>query len=92
MYAQRGPEGLRVLQGLLGMAEKYPCAQLERAASLAVRHGAWRLRDLKRLIEQSAPPPQQQFTFLETHPLIRGLDAYEKLIPVCFNQNKEKTA
>ena len=90
MYAQRGPEGLRVLQGLLGLAEKYPCAQLERAASLAVRHGAWRLRDLKRLIEQSAPPPQQQFTFLETHPLIRGLEAYEKLIPVCFNQNNQQ--
>jgi len=90
MYAQRGPEGLRVLQGLLGLAEKYPCAQLERAASLAVRHGAWRLRDLKRLLQQSTPPPQQQFTFLETHPLIRGLEAYEKLIPVCFNQNSKQ--
>jgi transposase len=89
MYAQRGPQGLRVLQGLLGLAEKYPCAQLERATRLAAQHGAWRLRDLKRLMEQTATPPQQQFTFLETHPLIRGLDAYEQFIPACFNQNTQ---
>jgi len=87
MYAQRGPEGLRVLQGLLGLAEKHPCAQAERAAGLASQHGAWRLRDLRRLIQQTGPPPQQQFDFLETHPLIRGLEAYDQLIPVCFNQN-----
>lgn len=89
MYAQRGPEGLRVLQGLLALAEKYPCAQLERAAKLAVQHGAWRLRDLRQLLQRASPPPQQQFAFLESHPLIRGLEAYEKLIPVCFNQNHQ---
>jgi len=92
MYAQRGPEGLRVLQGLLSLAEKHPCAQIERAAGLAVQHGAWRLRDLRQLLERATPPPQQQFAFLETHPLIRGLEAYGKLIPVCFEQNnKQKT-
>ena len=31
----------------------------------------------------AGPPPQ--LDFLETHPLIRSLDAYEALTPDCFN-------
>jgi hypothetical protein len=84
MFAQRGPQGLRVLHGLLAMAEKHPAAQLERACQLALAHGAWRLRDLRELLARATPPPQALFTFLETHPLIRDLSAYENLVPVCF--------
>ena len=79
MWAQRGPQGLRVMQGLLQLAEKHPVAELERAAQVATRHAAWRLRDLKRLIEQPANVIQLQF--LETHPLIRPLDAYRVPLP-----------
>ena len=84
MFAQRGPQSIRVLQGLLSLAQKHPVAALERACQLAIEHGAWRLRDLRELLERAAPPPQQQFTFLESHPLIRDLEAYDNLIPVCF--------
>jgi len=84
MFAQRGPQGLRVLHGLLAMAEKHPVAQLERACQLALAHGAWRLRDLRELLARTTPPPQALFTFLETHPLIRDLSAYQNLVPVCF--------
>ena len=66
------------------MAEKHPVAQLERACQLALAHGAWRLRDLRELLARATPPPQALFTFLETHPLIRDLSAYENLVPVCF--------
>jgi hypothetical protein len=79
MSAQRGPQGLRVMLGLLHLAEKHPVAQLERAAQVATRHSAWRLRDLKRLLEQPANVIQLQF--LETHPLIRPLDAYHVPLP-----------
>lgn len=89
MFAQRGPQGIRVLQGLLSLAEKHPVAQLERACQLAVAHGAWRLRDLRELMARATPPPQQLFTFLESHPLIRDLSAYENLVPLCFGQNPE---
>lgn len=41
---------------------------------MATHHGAWRLRDLKRLLE--LPGHVVQLDFLETHPLIRPLDAY----------------
>ena len=56
------------------LAQKHPVARLEQAAGTAVHHGAWRLRDLKRLLEQ--PPNVVQLDFLETHPLIRPLEAY----------------
>ena len=74
MHGARGPQSLRVLLGLLQLAEKHPAAGLEKAAGLATHHGAWRLRDLKRLLE--LPGNVVQMDFLETHPLIRSLDAY----------------
>jgi transposase len=74
MHQARGPQGLRVMLGLLHLAEKHPVAALEQAARTAVHHGAWRLRDLKRLLE--LPANVVQLDFLETHPLIRSLDAY----------------
>jgi hypothetical protein len=77
MYRVRGPQGLRVMLGLLQLAEKHPVAALERAAQTATHHGAWRLRDLKRLLE--LPANVMQLDFLETHPLIRSLEAYRVL-------------
>jgi len=74
MHQTRGPQSLRVMLGLLQLAEKHPTAELEKAASVATHHGAWRLRDLKRLLE--LPGNVVQLDFLETHPLIRSLDAY----------------
>lgn len=74
MHKARGPAGLRVMLGLLQLAEKHPVAALEKAAGTATHHGAWRLRDLKRLLE--LPTNVIQLDFLETHPLIRSLDAY----------------
>lgn len=74
MHQARGPQSLRVMQGLLQLAEKHPAAQLEKATRLATHHGTWRLRDLKRLL--ALPGNVVQLDFLETHPLIRSLEAY----------------
>ena len=82
-------QGIRVLQGLLALAGKHPVADLERACQQAIEYGAWRLRDLRQLLASSAPSPQ--LTFLETHPLIRDLEAYDKLVPICFSPNTENT-
>ena len=83
MVQQRGPIGTRVLHGLLSLAGKHPVAALEGAAEKALHHGAWRLRDLRTLLERGGPSPQ--LDFLEVHPLIRSLDAYEALTPDCFS-------
>jgi len=82
MTQQRGPIATRVLHGLLSLAGKYPVAALERAAQTALHHGAWRLRDLRTLLETSGPVPQQDF--LDTHPLIRNLESYRDCVPDCF--------
>jgi len=74
MYANRGPMGVRVMQGLLHLAKKHPADQLEAAARKACEHGCWRLRDLRRLIEQGEQVVQVDF--LEQHELIRDLSAY----------------
>jgi transposase len=74
MHQTRGPQSLRVMQGLLQLAEKHPVAELEKAARVATHHATWRLRDLKRLL--ALPGNVVQMDFLENHPLIRSLDAY----------------
>lgn len=87
MMQQRGTQGLRVLHGLLSLAEEHPSNELEKACRKAIEHGSWRLREVKELL--ASPPLPEQTTFLEEHPLIRQLDAYENLIPVCFEPNNE---
>lgn len=82
LYQQRGAECLRVLQGLLALAEKHSAPHINQACQLALTHGAWRLRDLRELLAR--PVAQEQFGFIETHPLIRDLKAYDNLVPVCF--------
>jgi len=56
------------------LAGKHPATELEKATRSATHHGAWRLRDLKRLLE--LPGNVVQLDFLDTHPLIRPLEAY----------------
>jgi hypothetical protein len=82
MYSQRGPAGIRALQGLLLMVEKQAPGKVERACARALEFGTWRLRDLRALIDTQ--PPQTQFHFVSEHPLIRPLEAYAQLSPDCF--------
>lgn len=84
LFRERGPLAIRVLQGLVSLAERHSAQQLEKACQQAIQYGAWRLRDLRQLMEQSSSP---QLTFLETHPLIRDLQAYGNIVPVCFEPN-----
>ena len=88
MVQQRGPIGTRVLHGLLALAQKHPVQALESAAQKALHHGAWRLRDVRTLLEL-APDSSGQLDFLESHPLIRPLGAYQALTPDCFNPPPE---
>ena len=85
MHQARGPQSLRVMQGFLQMAEKHPTAALEKAAGIATHHGAWRLRDLKQLLDQ--PTNLTQLDFLETHPVIRSLEVYRLLAQEEFHPN-----
>jgi transposase len=73
-FAQRGVYGLRALQGLVALAKQHPAAALEHATATAKRRGVWRLKDLRRLLTTNENVVQ--IDFLDTHPLIRPLEAY----------------
>jgi transposase len=82
MIKNRGPQGIRVLQGFLQLAAKHAPAKIEAASQLASTHGVWHLRELKSLLQ--TPSSQDQFQFIQQHPLIRDLRHYQALMPDCF--------
>lgn len=87
MMQQRGPQGIRVLQGFLQLANKHAPANIEAASELALTHGGWHLHEIKNLLH--GPSGQNQFQFAQQHPLIRDLSHYQALMPDCFTENTE---
>jgi len=75
----RGIEGIRVLQGFLGLTKNYTSKELEKGCKLALSHQAFKLRAIKALIKK--PNKQEQFEFMKNHELIRDIEDYEKLFP-----------
>jgi transposase len=85
MLQARGVEGVRVLQGLLNLAHRHPCAAIEHACDIALSHHAYRLRTLRYVIEREVPR-QQELPFLEEHPLIRDLADYGRFVRDAFRK------
>jgi transposase len=75
MTQARGVEGVRVLVGLKSLAGKHPSEALEEACRVALSHGAYRLRTVRQLLKRKGQA-QQQFEFLQEHPIIRPLSDY----------------
>ena len=87
MLDARGIRGVRVLQGLLSLAEKHHCREIERACEAALSHGAYRLRAVRELITNDTT--QEEFDFIEEHPLIRSMSDYQSLVEVSFRPEPE---
>lgn len=85
MLAHRGIPGVRVLVGLIALAHQHPHDAIERACEIAQTHGVYHLRSIRELIKRTAPK-QNQFEFIERHPIIRGLGEYGALIRTAFQQ------
>jgi hypothetical protein len=79
MLAERGIQGVRILQGLLALTKKHCSRELETACAAAWRHQAYQLRTVRKLLERGGPQ-QQVFDFLEEHPLIRSLSEYGQFV------------
>ena len=79
MHRHRGIEAIRVLQGLIALTRKTPVAALEAAAAKALQRAGWKLGDLKQALTE--PANVVQVDFLETHPLIREMEAYQIPFP-----------
>lgn len=74
LVQQRGIEAMRSLMGLVSLTEKHSFRTVNLACAKALAKGAWRLRDVRALLQ--APEIQTQFSFAEHHPLIRRLSEY----------------
>ncbi|MFH1269063.1 MAG: IS21 family transposase [Planctomycetota bacterium] len=85
MLAERGIQGVRVLQGLRSLAGRHPCESIEKACQIAHTHGAYRLRFIRALIKREAPK-QEQFEFIQEHPIIRSLSDYDELVHASFQE------
>jgi transposase len=89
VLAQRGPTGIRTLQGLRQLSSKHSAHKLDEACAQALSHGAYRLRDLRRLLEQ--PSRQQTLPFMDNHPLIRDMREYTAFLEQLHPQPMEET-
>ncbi len=85
MVRQRGIQGVRVLMGLLGLSNRHPGDTIEQACEIASTHGAYRLRTIRELIKRQGHR-QEQFEFLQEHPIIRSMADYGDLVHTAFGQ------
>ena len=79
MLTARGIEGTRVLLGLRALTKKHACDLLERACEIALSHGEFRLRIVRKLLDRQAAQ-QLPLPWLEEHPLIRPLSDYGRVV------------
>ncbi len=81
----KGPLGLRSIMGLIRLTQDYSFKTVNDACASALSRGAWRLRDVRALLEQRQREVQTHLSFAQSHPLIRNLAEYG-----LFIQNKIK--
>jgi transposase len=88
--SHRGIEAARVLRGLLSLTGKHRSHQLEAACDIAHANQCYRLRSIRKLAERKESK-QQQFEFLEQHPLIRNLSEYGSVVSVDLQKEAWKS-
>ncbi len=86
MLDTRGIEGVRVLQGFIQLAKKYPARAINQASKTALAARMFRLRPLRELIKRHSV--QEDLEFAGSHPIIRPLSEYQELITVSFKVNE----
>ena len=85
MLQERGIQGVRVLQGLLSLTSRHRDQDLEQACEIAQSHGAYRLRVIRELLKRRGNK-QEQFEFIDDHPIIRSLGDYEQFVQTAFQE------
>lgn len=83
MIRNRGIQGIRVLQGFLTLAAKYPSEEIEKASRIAHSRESYRLKTLRHLLK-NPERDEEQTSFIESHPLIRDMDEYEEFVQSSF--------
>jgi transposase len=86
LVVARGIEATRVLMGLISLTRKHPPETLETACKTALSHGEFRLRVIRSLIARQPDRLQGMLPFLDTHPLIRPLDDYARVVAAALDR------
>jgi len=73
---RKGPLGIRSLMGLIGLVDHHSFKTLNEACASALSRGAWRLRDVRALLDRRQREVQTHLAFAQSHPLIRNLAEY----------------
>lgn len=71
---KRGFEAIRSLMGLVSLLDHHSFRALNQACARALAKDAWRLRDVRALLDSTEV--QTHLAFAEHHPLIRNLSEY----------------
>jgi len=79
MIKARGIKGVRVLVGLLNLANHIDDTSIDNACEIALTHEAFRLRTIRQLIQRGGSK-QQEIQFIDEHPIIRDLSDYSALV------------
>ena len=80
---------MRALVGLLHLARQHSAMDVEHACELACAQGAYYLRHVRALLKE--PVTQEQFEFMDEHPIIRNLHDYGTLVKVKFGPGESWT-
>lgn len=86
LIAQRGEQGIRVIQGLRNLGRQHSFGKIDRACELALSHGTYRLGDLRRLLD--VPTRQENFAFMQQHPLIRDMGEYAAFLDAVYPEEE----
>lgn len=79
MLKARGIRGVRVLMGLLNLTNHYDSKSIDNACEIALTHDAFRLKTIRLLIKKGGSK-QQQWEFIDEHPIIRSMSDYEAVV------------
>jgi len=80
VVAQRGAPGIRVLQGLNALGRKYTNRAIDQACEQAIGMSAFHLKEIKGLLARTDHHNQENFEFMDKHPLIREMSEYTQML------------
>jgi len=78
VFKTRGVAAMRVMQGLSSLANRHTSAAIDSACRRAISHGAYRLKDVRALIDSTEE--QTEFEFMQEHPIIRNPIEYGRVV------------
>jgi len=75
MLKDRGVQGIRALQGFIGLSRKYPVEALNRASEVALRGNIFRLKGIREMVKEFSAESEEALR--TEHEIIRPLEYYK---------------